>query len=64
MGKIWNKTKTDLDQLRVDIQKMSRYSKLWFLLREELTKLDHWKNQPRGNPKKAHAMRGKKNGEF
>jgi hypothetical protein len=60
--KKWNKTKLDHEQLRIEIRTMSRYSKLFKLLREELTKLDHWKQQGRGDPIKAfHSRRTYKN---
>lgn len=55
--KSWQKSKVDFDQLRLEIQQMSRDSKLFKLLREELTKLDHWKQQARGNPMKAYQSR-------
>jgi hypothetical protein len=32
---------------------------LYFVLKEELTRINHWKQQPRGNPKKAYRMRSK-----
>ena len=56
MGNKWNKTKLDFEQLRIEIRSMSRQSQLFKLLREELAKLDHWKQQGRGNPQKAHNM--------
>ena len=58
----WNKTKIDHKQLRIEIQSMTRDSKLYKLLREELTKLDHWKQQKRGDPIKAFHSRRKDNG--
>ena len=47
----WNKSKIDHEQLRKEIQTMSVRSRLFKLLREELGKLGHWKQKPRGNPK-------------
>ncbi len=50
----------DLDELREDIRiifamKNPRMSALYRLLRDELTRVDHWKGQPRGNPQKGYA---------
>lgn len=52
-GYTWNKCKTDLDQLRLDIRiaAKSKHSRLMEVLREELTPLGRWKLLPRGNPK-------------
>lgn len=47
---MWNKSKLDLDQLRKEIRVMSIRSKLYKLLEEELTQLDHWKQRRRGKP--------------
>jgi hypothetical protein len=47
---MWNKTKIDHEQLRKEIQNMSCHSKLHKLLKEELTKLDHWKAKARWHP--------------
>jgi hypothetical protein len=48
---MWNKSKLDLEQLRVEIRCMSVRSNLYKLLRDELTVLCHWKGKARGNPK-------------
>ena len=53
------KTKIDIEQLRYEIQHLNNRKDLYFVLKEELTKINHWKQQPRGNPKKAYSMRGK-----
>ncbi len=55
------KTKLDFNQLRVEIRAMNNRKALYRLLKEELTKLDHWKQQGRGDPVKAYSMRGKRN---
>lgn len=47
---MWNKSKIDLNQLRKEVQLMSCRSELYNLLRDELTKLGHWKQKPRGKP--------------
>ena len=47
----WHKSKINQEQLRREIQAMSPSSKLFKLIKEELTKLGHWKQKPRGNPK-------------
>lgn len=61
----WQKSKIDLEQLRLEIRKMTPPSKLFKLLREELIKLDHWKQKARGNPVKGYLSRGKnKEGNF
>lgn len=52
----WEKSRIDLDRLRIEIRTMSRHSKLYTVLKEELTQIDHWKAQKRGNPKKANMM--------
>lgn len=54
-------SKIDLNQLSVEIQELNRHKKLYRLLRDELTKVDHWKQQGRGDPIKAFHSRGKKN---
>jgi hypothetical protein len=53
-------TKIDLDQLRKEIRYLSRNKALYKVLHEELTAIGHWKNKPRGDPKKAYAARGSK----
>ena len=39
---------------------MTRHDELYYVLQEELTNVDHWKAQGRGNPIKAHRMSGHK----
>ena len=51
--------KIDVNQLAFEIQHMNRHKKIYRVLRQELTKVDHWKQQKRGNPKKAYLSRGK-----
>jgi protein associated with RNAse G/E len=51
--------KIDVNQLAYEIQHMNRHKKIDRVLREELTKVDHWKQQGRGDPVKAYSMRGK-----
>jgi len=48
------KTKIDLEQLRYEIQHLNNRKDLYFVLKEELTKIDHWKQQQRGDPAKAY----------
>jgi hypothetical protein len=57
---MWHKSKIDLEQLAVEMRVMSQHSKLWEVLKTELTALGNWKNKARGNPKKGYAMRGSK----
>jgi len=45
-----DKSKIDLIQLRKEIKAMSCRSELYILLRDELIKLGHWKQRPRGKP--------------
>ena len=54
-------SKINLSQLKVEIQHLKRWQALYKALKEELTKVDHWKNAGRGDPIKAHSMIGKKN---
>jgi hypothetical protein len=54
------KTKLDFEQLRKEIRRLNRHQALYRLLREELTKVDHWKQQRRGDPMKAYNSRKKK----
>ena len=43
-------TKIDFDQLRREIRQLDRHQPLYKLLKEELDRLGHWKQQPRGKP--------------
>ncbi len=54
------KTKLDIEQLRLEIRCLNSRKLLYRVLKEELSKIDHWKQQGRGDPVKAFAMRGKK----
>ena len=45
-----NKTKLDLEQLRQEIRDLNYNKELYAVLREELTKLGHWKQLKRGKP--------------
>jgi len=53
------KSKLDLEQLRLEIRALNNRKTLYKVLKEELTKIDHWKQQQRGNPIKAFRSRGK-----
>ena len=44
----------DLEELRQAIRKMTRDQALYKVLKEELTRLGHWKALPRGNPQKGY----------
>jgi hypothetical protein len=50
-------SKIDFEQLKREIRKLNRTQALYRLLRDELTKLDHWKQQGRGDPIKAYHSR-------
>jgi hypothetical protein len=54
------KTQINLERLRYEIQHLNNRKDLYLVLKEELSAINHWKQQPRGNPKKAWSMRGKK----
>ena len=60
MGNKWSKSKLDFQQLINEIRAMTPQTTLYKILRTELTKLNHWKQKPRGNPMKAYLSRGKK----
>jgi protein associated with RNAse G/E len=44
------KTKLDLEQLRQEIRELTYNKELYEVLREELTKIGHWKQLKRGKP--------------
>ena len=44
------KTKVDLEQLRLEIRNLTYEKELYAVLREELTKIGHWKQLKRGKP--------------
>jgi hypothetical protein len=54
------RSKVDLNQLRLEIQKMTRHDDIYIFLRDELSKVDHWKLKARGNPTKAFNSRRRK----
>lgn len=41
----------DIDKLREAIRVMTRRSKIYKVLKEELSSLGYWKNKRRGNPR-------------
>lgn len=55
-------TKIDIGQLKAEIRVLNRHKLLYRVLRDELTKIGHWKQRPRGNPMKAYLSRGKSRG--
>jgi len=42
----------DTERLALEIQGMKRSSKLFRVLKTELSKLGYWRNRPRGDPSK------------
>jgi hypothetical protein len=44
------KSKIDMVQLRKEIQRLTTRQELYTVLREELLKLDYWKQKARGKP--------------
>ncbi|HUC78969.1 MAG TPA: hypothetical protein VMQ58_01885 [Candidatus Saccharimonadales bacterium] len=63
MNKKWHKSKIDQNQLRIEIQEMSPQSKLFQLLKEEISKIGYWHKKPRGNPKKGYLVSRQGNGK-
>lgn len=57
---------TDLVRLRGEIQRMTRKSRLYRLLKQELMSLGYWRNRARGDASKGGRIRkhGKKIGEW
>jgi len=51
------KTKLDLEQLRVEIRTLTHDKELYKVLKEELTKIGHWKQLKRGKPNPMFAKR-------
>ena len=49
------RSKIDLVQLTKEIRSMNSRKKLYQVLKNELTKLGHWRDRPRGNPAKGWA---------
>ena len=45
-----NKTKLNLTQLRQEIRDLNYNKELYIVLKEELTKLGHWRQLIRGKP--------------
>lgn len=46
------KSRLDLSQLRKELRRLTNRQELYRVLKEELTKLDHWKQQKRGKPRR------------
>lgn len=49
----------ELERFRQLIRRMNRRSRVYLMLKEELTDLGHWRNLPRGNPAKGKTLQGK-----
>ena len=49
---MWNKSKINIEQLREELQRLKPTQLLYKLLKEELTKVGHWKNLKRGKPRR------------
>jgi len=52
-------TKIDIKQRREEIRALKPRQILYEALKEELSRIGHWKQRPRGNPLKAYQSRGK-----
>ena len=52
-------TNINLEQLRKEIRGLNRTKILYRVLKEELSKIGHWKNKARGDPAKGFQLRGK-----
>ncbi len=50
------RSKLDLEELRIELQHLNRFQKIYMVLKEELGKLGYWRNKARGNPAKGYAM--------
>lgn len=46
------KSHLDIDRLRYEIQRLNSRKELYHVLKEELSKLGHWKALKRGKPRK------------
>jgi protein associated with RNAse G/E len=53
------KSEIDLEKLRSEIRELKWGTQLYRVLKEELSKIDHWKQQGRGDPVKAYNARRK-----
>jgi hypothetical protein len=53
------KTKINLEQLRQEIRELTWGTSLYWVLKEELTKINHWKQRARGDPAKAFRYKGR-----
>lgn len=45
-----------LKQLEKDLKNLEYHQRLYKLLRDELNRLGHWRNKPRGNPSKGYKV--------
>ncbi len=52
-----------MERLRIEIRGMSRRTALYHVLKEELSKVDHWKMQERGDAMKGYLTREAKKKE-
>lgn len=41
--------------IRAEVRQMTPRSRIYRILKEELSVLGYWRNRPRGNPKKGYA---------
>lgn len=55
-----SKTKLNFEQLKAEIRTLNNRKALYRLLKEELSKIGHWKQKARGDPVKGYSMRGTK----
>ena len=53
-------TEINLEQLKKEIREMKPTYRLFLVLKEELTKIGHWKKLARGDPMKGYLARGTK----
>jgi len=47
---MWNKSKIDFEQLRIELRSMTNRYELYKVVKEELEKRGWWKQKPRGKP--------------
>jgi hypothetical protein len=47
----------DIEELKEEIRKLRPRSKLFRILKKELSILGYWKNKPRGNPRRGYEVK-------
>ncbi len=47
----------DIEELKEEIRKLKPRTKLFRILKKELSILGYWKNKPRGNPRRGYEVK-------